>query len=167
MDVCVVESVIVSLGRMKETLGDCSMASNIYPGFFNAKVRAAVFALFPLLLPRLQLEKSYSCFDLFLLLLPRVFQYKRIRDVQDTEYFNQLLRIKRAYRISGFCFVNYQALWIETFTKLLYIPLILGKIHPTLQEISNVGITELYNFACFTTTTVQATANVKNANTNV
>ncbi|GJY70385.1 hypothetical protein Tco_0474088 [Tanacetum coccineum] len=71
MDVCVVESVIVSLGRMKETLGDCIMASNICPGFFNAKVRAAVFALFPLLLPRLQLEKSYSCFDLFLLLLPR------------------------------------------------------------------------------------------------
>ncbi|GJX00443.1 hypothetical protein Tco_0184356, partial [Tanacetum coccineum] len=86
-----------------------------------------------------------------------VFQYKRIRDVQDTEYFNQLLRIKRAYRISGFS-CEQTGPWERTLQN--YTSLILGRF-TNLQEISNVGFPEHYNFAAYNE--LQATANVKNA----
>ncbi|GKD92691.1 hypothetical protein Tco_1372528 [Tanacetum coccineum] len=86
----------------------------------------------------------------------KVLQYKRIRDVQDTEYFNQLLRINRAFL--GFS-CEQTGPWEQTLQNCT--SLIFGRF-TNLQEISNVGFPEHYfNFAAYNE--LQAIANVKNA----
>ncbi|GKC54693.1 hypothetical protein Tco_1077438 [Tanacetum coccineum] len=79
-------------------------------------------------------------------------------DVQDAEYFNQLLRINRAYRISGFS-CEHTGPWERTLQNCT--SFIFGRF-TNLQEISNVGFPEHYfNFAAYNE--LQETTNVKNA----
>ncbi|GJV69689.1 hypothetical protein Tco_1485198 [Tanacetum coccineum] len=78
-------------------------------------------------------------------------------DVKDADYFNQLLQIHRAYKISGFSYEQTRQ-WERTFQNPT--SLIFGKFID-LQEISNVGFPKHYfNFAAYNE--LPTRANVKN-----
>nr|GEV65680.1 hypothetical protein [Tanacetum cinerariifolium] len=79
-------------------------------------------------------------------------------DVKDTDYFNQLLQLNRAYRISGFS-CEQTGPWERTLENPA--SLIFGRFID-LQDISNVDFPEHYfNFATYNE--LQPKADVKNA----